>query len=116
MRIPILDRPGAAAEVFTLAAELGVNIADFEVVHMAESNRGVAVVLIDAAVADLYRGGLIARGFRPPCPASVERRTIEVRLADRDRVRSTPSSTCPARRASPTGRWCAPPWPTGTAS
>jgi prephenate dehydrogenase len=65
VRIPILDRPGAAAEVFTLAAELGVNIADFEVVHMAESNRGVAVVLIDAGAADLYRGGLIARGFRP---------------------------------------------------
>jgi prephenate dehydrogenase len=65
VRIPILDRPGAAAEVFTLAAELGVNIADFEVVHLAESNRGVAVVLIDAAAADLYRGGLIARGFRP---------------------------------------------------
>jgi prephenate dehydrogenase len=65
VRIPILDRPGAAAEVFTLAAELGVNIADFEVVHLAESNRGVAVVLIDAAASDLYRGGLIARGFRP---------------------------------------------------
>jgi prephenate dehydrogenase len=65
VRIPILDRPGAAAEVFTLAAELGVNIADFEVVHVAESTRGVAVVLIDAASADLYRGGLIARGFRP---------------------------------------------------
>jgi prephenate dehydrogenase len=65
VRIPILDRPGAAAEVFTLAAELGVNIADFEVVHMAESNRGVAVVLIDAGAADLYRGGLLARGFRP---------------------------------------------------
>ena len=48
VRIPIPDRPGAAAEVFTLAAELGVNIASFEVVHIAESNRGVAVVLVDA--------------------------------------------------------------------
>ena len=57
--------PGAAAEVFTLAAELGVNIASFEVVHLAESNVGVAVVLVDADVADLFRGGLIARGFRP---------------------------------------------------
>ncbi len=65
MRIPIPDRPGAAAEIFTLAAELGVNIASFEVVHLAESNVGVAVVLVDAEVADLYRGGLIARGFRP---------------------------------------------------
>jgi prephenate dehydrogenase len=65
VRIPILDRPGAAAEIFTLAAELGVNIASFEVVHLAESNVGVAVVLVAADIADLYRGGLIARGFRP---------------------------------------------------
>jgi prephenate dehydrogenase len=65
VRIPIPDRTGAAAEVFTLAAELGVNIASFEVVHLAESNVGVAVVLVAADVADLYRGGLLARGFRP---------------------------------------------------
>jgi prephenate dehydrogenase len=65
VRIPILDRPGAAAEIFTLAAELGVNIVSFEVVHSAEGNRGVAVVLVDALNVDLYRGGLIARGFRP---------------------------------------------------
>ena len=65
VRIPIPDRTGAAAEIFTLAAELGVNIASFEVVHLAESNVGVAVVLVAADVADLYRGGLIARGFRP---------------------------------------------------
>ncbi len=64
-RIPVPDRPGAAAEVFTLAAELGVNIANFEVVHMAEANRGVVVVLIDAEATDLFRGGLMARGFRP---------------------------------------------------
>ena len=65
VRIPIPDRPGAAAEVFTLAAELGVNIASFEVVHSVEGNRGVAVVLVDVATADLYRGGLMARGYRP---------------------------------------------------
>src|SRR6478735_14551 len=64
-RIPIPDRPGAAAEIFTLAAELGVNIASFEVVHSVEGNKGVAVVLVDAEEADLYRGGLLARGFRP---------------------------------------------------
>ena len=64
VRIPIPDRTGAAAEVFTLAAELGVNIANFEVVHMAEG-KGVAVVLIDSASADVFRGGLLARGFKP---------------------------------------------------
>lgn len=65
VRIPIPDRSGAAAEVFTLAAELNVNIASFEVVHVAESTRGVVVVLVDSALVELYRGGLIARGFRP---------------------------------------------------
>ena len=65
VRIPIPDRAGAAAEVFTLAAELSVNIASFEVVHVAESTRGVAVVLVDRALVELFRGGLLARGFRP---------------------------------------------------
>ena len=65
VRIPIPDRTGAAAEVFTLAAELSVNIANFEVVHVAESTRGIAVVIIDQAHIELFRGGLIARGFRP---------------------------------------------------
>jgi prephenate dehydrogenase len=65
VRIPIPDRAGAAAEIFTLAAELGVNIPSFEVVHMAEGNLGVAVVLIDSDVSDLFRGGLLARGYRP---------------------------------------------------
>ncbi len=64
VRIPIPDRTGAAAEVFTLAAELGVNIANFEVVHMAEG-KGVAVVLVDAAAAERFRGGLLARRFKP---------------------------------------------------
>ena len=65
IRIPIPDRPGAAAEVFTLAGELGVNLYSFEVVHSAEGNRGVAVVLVDSTLADMYRGGLLARGYRP---------------------------------------------------
>ena len=69
VRIPIPDRAGAAAEVFTLAAELGVNIASFEVGHVVESTRGVAVVLVDRAMVDVFRGGLIARGFRPAVQA-----------------------------------------------
>jgi prephenate dehydrogenase len=65
VRTVIPDRPGAAAEVFTLAAELGVNVTDFEVYHSAEGARGVLILLIEAAQGDLFRGGLIARGFRP---------------------------------------------------
>lgn len=69
IRIPIPDRAGAAAEVFTLAAELSVNIASFEVVHVVESTRGVVVVIVDRAMVDVFRGGLIARGFRPSVQA-----------------------------------------------
>ena len=68
-RIRIPDRSGAAAEVFTLAAELGVNIANFEVVHMAEGARGLAVVLIERDHSELFRGGLLARGFHPTVSA-----------------------------------------------
>ncbi len=69
VRIPIPDRPGAAAEVFTLAADLGVDIASFEVVHSAEGNRGVAVLLVARSMGDLFRGGLMARGYRPSVQA-----------------------------------------------
>ena len=65
VRIPIPDRSGAAAEVFTLAAKLGVNVANFEVAHSVEGERGILIVVIDKASQDMFRGGLIARGFRP---------------------------------------------------
>ncbi len=42
-----------------------VNIANFEVVHLAEGARGVAVVLVERSAVEVFRGGLIARGFRP---------------------------------------------------
>lgn len=65
VRIPVPDRPGVLAEVTTLAAELGVNTADIEIAHSAEGNRGVVIMLVEAANADLFRGGLMARGYRP---------------------------------------------------
>jgi prephenate dehydrogenase len=65
VRIPIPDRPGAAAEIFTLAAREGINIASFEVVHLAESNVGVAVVLVDADAAERYRSALADHGMHP---------------------------------------------------
>ncbi len=64
LRIPIPDRAGAAAEVFSLAAELGVNTANFEVVHSVEGDRGILVMVVAASDADLFRGGLRARGFK----------------------------------------------------
>ena len=65
VRVPIPDRAGAAAEIFSLAAELGVNTANFEVAHSVEGDRGILVLVIDRASQDVFKGGLIARGFRP---------------------------------------------------
>ena len=65
MRVPIPDRPGVLADITTLAGELDVNIYDIEIAHSAEGDRGVLVVVIDARAADLVRGALIARGYRP---------------------------------------------------
>ena len=61
----MMENAGAAAEIFSLAAELGVNTANFEVAHSVEGDRGILVLVIDRASQDVFKGGLIARGFRP---------------------------------------------------
>jgi len=65
VRVPVPDRPGVVAEVTTLAGELAVNIEDLEIVHSAEGDRGVLVLVVDAKVTDVLREALVARGFRP---------------------------------------------------
>jgi prephenate dehydrogenase len=65
LRVPIPDRPGAIAEVTTLAGELGVNIEDLSIAHSSEGERGTLLAVVDARSADLMRGALLARGFRP---------------------------------------------------
>jgi prephenate dehydrogenase len=64
IRVPVPDRPGVIAEVTTLVSELGVNMFDLETVHSAEGG-GVFVFLVDAASADLVRGALLARHYKP---------------------------------------------------
>jgi prephenate dehydrogenase len=65
IRIPVPDRPGVIAEVTTLAGELDVNIWDLEIVHSAEGDRGVLLLVVDDRHRDLVRGALLARGYRP---------------------------------------------------
>ncbi len=69
IRVPVPDRPGVLAEVTTLASELGVNIDDLEIAHSSEGEAGVLILLVDAATADRFRAGLVARGFRPAVQA-----------------------------------------------
>jgi prephenate dehydrogenase len=65
VRVPVPDRPGVLAEVTTLVSEIGVNVFDFETVHSSAGDRGVIVFLVDAGAADLVRGALLARGYKP---------------------------------------------------
>ncbi|MCU1369987.1 MAG: tyrA [Ilumatobacteraceae bacterium] len=65
VRVPVPDRGGVIAEVATLAAELGVNIADFEIAHSSEGDRGVLILLVDKDTAEPFRAGLASRGYRP---------------------------------------------------
>ncbi|MEX2292277.1 MAG: prephenate dehydrogenase [Acidimicrobiales bacterium] len=65
VRIPVPDRPGVLAEVTTLAGTLDVNIADLEIAHSSEGERGVLILVVDAEAAERLRGGLVEQGFRP---------------------------------------------------
>lgn len=65
LRVPVLDRIGPLAEVTTLASELGVNIVDLEIAHSSEGDRGVLLLLVEAATAELFRAALADRGYRP---------------------------------------------------
>jgi prephenate dehydrogenase len=65
VRVPVPDRPGVLAEVTTLLGELSVNIYDLEIAHSAEGERGVLVLAVDTADAELARGALLARHYRP---------------------------------------------------
>lgn len=65
VRLPVPDRQGVLAEVTTLAAELGVNLADVEIAHFSEGDRGVLILLVDAGPAEAFTAGLVERGYRP---------------------------------------------------
>ncbi|MEY2421298.1 MAG: prephenate dehydrogenase [Acidimicrobiaceae bacterium] len=65
VRVPVPDRAGVLADVTTLAAELDVSIADLEIAHSSEGDRGVLILLVPAERAERFHGGLVARGYRP---------------------------------------------------
>ena len=65
LRVPLLDRPGALADVTTLFAELDVNIESFDIAHSPGGGRGVLVLLIKAEADERVRAALHDRGYRP---------------------------------------------------
>ncbi len=64
VRIPVLDRTGAIAEVTVLAAELGINIVDLEIAHSVEGDRGVMVLVVDTLSGPTLLSTLADRGYR----------------------------------------------------
>jgi prephenate dehydrogenase len=64
VRIPVLDRKGTLAEITVLAAELGINIVDFEIAHSVEGDRGVLVLVVDTLSAPTLLATLSDRGYR----------------------------------------------------
>jgi prephenate dehydrogenase len=65
LRVPVADRAGVLAEVTTLLGGLGVNVADLEIAHSAEGERGVLVLAVDAGDAEKARLALAEHGYRP---------------------------------------------------
>jgi prephenate dehydrogenase len=65
VRVPIPDRKGELARIFTKATELDVSVADVEIAHSAESQEGVLILLVEAGLGDRLVAGLHDDGYRP---------------------------------------------------
>ncbi len=64
VRVPVADRPGVFAEIYTLAFELDVNIVDDDIAHSVEGDRGVLVLVVDGGAAPTLLAALAERGYR----------------------------------------------------
>ena len=64
VRLPVRDEEGVLAEILTLAAEQGVSVADIEIAHSVEGDRGVLILLVGADEAPGLVDALAAEGHR----------------------------------------------------
>jgi prephenate dehydrogenase len=64
LRIPVADEPGVAAELFSLAADAGISVYDFEVAHSAEGPRGVIILVVEDTDAGALAAAFEAHGYR----------------------------------------------------
>ena len=72
IHLVIPDRPGALAEVTTLATALDVNIANMEIAHSSEGDRGVLILLVEAGELDRLHDALVERDYRVPLKRILE--------------------------------------------
>ena len=64
LRIPVPDREGVIAEVTTLAARFGINIADLEIAHSLEGRAGVLVLVVAERNLDAFESALHEHGYQ----------------------------------------------------
>jgi len=64
LRIPVPDRHGVLAEITSLAADGGIGIYDIEIAHSAEGPRGVLILVVDSAQAEILSDAITERGYR----------------------------------------------------
>jgi prephenate dehydrogenase len=63
LRVPVEDREGVIADVTTLAARFGINIADLEIAHSIEGRAGVLVLVVADRNLDAFEVALVEHGF-----------------------------------------------------
>jgi prephenate dehydrogenase len=63
LRVPVEDREGVIADVTTLAARFGINIADREIAHSIEGRAGVLVLVVADRNLDAFEAALVEHGF-----------------------------------------------------
>jgi prephenate dehydrogenase len=63
LRVPVEDREGVIADVTTLAARFGINIADLEIAHSIEGRAGVLVLVVADRDLDAFEAALVEHGF-----------------------------------------------------
>ena len=52
------------AEITSLAADGGISIYDIEIAHSAEGPRGVLILVVDTAQAEILSAAINERGYR----------------------------------------------------
>jgi prephenate dehydrogenase len=64
LRVPVEDREGVIADVTTLAARFGINIADLEIAHSLEGRAGVLVLVVAERNLDAFETALHEHGYQ----------------------------------------------------
>jgi len=63
--VPVVDRPGAVAEVTTAASRAGCNIEAIEIDHVSESSADLVMVMTDEGDIERFLGDLRSAGYSP---------------------------------------------------